>query len=72
MNYYKIDVILPYDGYSFLVGSENKLDKDDVISMALARDLFIDEEDVNVAQMEEVEYGDYDYNGLKHTLIIFK
>ena len=68
MKYYKVDVLIPNCGYSFLVSTSESMDADEVVKLANEKDLFECEEDVDYAQVEEIQYGDYDYNGLKNTL----
>lgn len=67
-HYFKIDVHGP-DGYSFLVGTKYDETEETILDVAFDCGAYEDDTDVLYATAERVEYGDYDYKGLKETLI---
>ena len=68
-NYFKIDVH-GEQGYSFLVGTKFNETEETIVDIARDCGAFQYAEDANYATAESVEFGDYDYNGLKDTLVL--
>lgn len=62
--YYKIDVPGRY-GYSFMVVSNNELDKTQVLNKALVHELFDDKKDANYAIIDDL-ISNYDIEIFKN------
>lgn len=67
-HYFKIDVH-GEGGYSFLVATKFNETEESIIDVAADCGAFSAYEDCLSATAESVEKGDYDYNGLKNTLV---
>ena len=61
--YYKIDVPGKH-GYSFMITSNDVLDKSEILDKALAKGLFQDEIDVDYAVVDDL-ISDYDIGNFK-------
>ena len=71
MNYFKIDVNIPGNGYSFLVCTKFNETEESIIDLVYDCGVFDFEydDDIYYATAERVEKGDYDYNALEDTLV---
>ena len=65
--YYKVDVS-GKNGYSFMISTTQELMEDEVISVSQDYDLFIDEEDVNYAVVDDL-VTDYDIKAFGDNII---
>ena len=69
MNYFKIDVNIPGNGYSFLVCTKFNETEESIIDLVYECGVFEYDDDIDYATAERVEKGDYDYNALEGTLV---
>lgn len=53
-HYYKIDVLLPKNGYSFMLATTNEIDNFDVLKLALKNDLFEDASDIMFGVVDDL------------------
>lgn len=65
--YYKVDVS-GKNGYSFMISTRQELMEDEVISVSQDYELFIDEEDVNYAVVDDL-VTDYDIKAFGNNII---
>ena len=65
--YYKVDVC-GKNGYSFMISTTQELMEDEVISVSQDYELFLDEEDVNYAVVDDL-VTDYDIKAFGNDII---
>lgn len=63
-NYYKVDVLLPKNGYSFMLATTDKLDDVDVLKLALKNNLFEEDTDMGHGIVDDL-VSQYDIDHFK-------